>query len=222
MLQQHLCEEHDCFNFALNYLFRHCYDCQPDLETTEEICALFKLAYQFKVMSLMSLCRTRLKDIKIDYKNVFSMLEISKYTEDNKLRDMCCKFLKDKTREVLSSYEKRLITSDMVHTVVSLPTLSLYSEYELIKWGFEWAKVVSEESSMRKSTRECLDNILKSLNFLSLTMEQFALLCKDYPDVFTSEEIASIFLNIAFPRTRSMPEWYDKEIKIREYTGSKT
>lgn len=192
------------------------------MKTTEEVCALFKVASEFKVISLMNLCSTFFRHSKIDFGNVFSILEISVEMEDKILKNMCHKVLQENTREILSYYEMRDVTPAMVRIILDFPKLSLNSEYELIKWIFDWAKVKSEEgSSIRKSTRGYLEKLLQDMNFLSLTVEQFAMLCTDNPDFFSSDEIASISLNIGLPGTREMPDWYDKDKKFRKYTGSK-
>lgn len=139
--------------------------------------------------------------------------------EDNSLKDMCYKILQEKTREVMATYELCNVTPYMVHTILYLEKLSLNSEYELIEWLFDWAKVKYEDSSS-ENPREYLQNLLQYMNFLALTLEEFATLCKDNQDFFTSDEIGNVYMNIAFPGTREMPIWYDKGLKCRVYTGS--
>lgn len=205
------------------FSFRYCYGVKPDLANTDKACALFKVANEFKVISLMNLCRTCLSDIKIVPQNVFDMLEIAKYMKDDSLKDKCNKLLEERTREVIAAYDLSDVTKVMVHTIIQLPKLSLYSEYELIKWLFEWATVMIEKGDSPHCTnaREYLEKLLLDMNFLALTFEEFATLCKDYPDFFTLEEIALVYLNIAHPGTREMPDFYDKDLKIKQYTGSK-
>lgn len=58
---------------------------------------------------------------------------------------------------------------------------------------FEWAKVKSqEEDSGCKNIREYLETFLQDINFLALTSEEFAMLCKEYPNFFSSDEIVSV------------------------------
>lgn len=142
--------------------------------------------------------------------------------KDKILKDRCYKVLEEKTREIFASYDLRDVSPAMVHIILDLTKLSLNSEYELIKWIFEWAKVKSEENSLhRKSTRSYLKKLLPDMNLLSLTVEEFAMLCKDNPDFFSLDEMASVSLNIAISGTREMPDWYDKDKTFRKYTGCK-
>lgn len=183
---------------------------------------MFKVAFEFKVLSLQKLCRKFIRDSKIEAGNVFSVLEVSEQMEDKSLGDMCNKILQDKTRDVMETYKLCDVTPVMLHTFLNLSNLSLNSEYELIKWIFDWSKVKSEdEDSSSENTREYLQRWLKHMNFLALTMEEFALLCKENPHFFSSDEMASIYQNIACPGTRGMPAWYDNAVKYRVYTGSK-
>ena len=192
------------------------------MEKTEEACDLFKLAKEYNLVSLMNLCRTYLRDINIEPDNVFSMLDVAVYMQDRSLRDRCFKLLEEGTREVLAAYDLRDITPAMVRIIVDLPKLALYSEYELIKWLIDWANAkVREGDTICENAREYLQKMLLFIDILSLTFEEFALLCKDYPDFFCSIEIANIYLNIAYPGIREMPDWYDKEVKKRQYIGSK-
>ena len=168
----------------------------------------------------MNLCRRRLRVAKITPGNVFNVLKLSECMEDKILRDSCVYFLERNTRDVLDSCEKSKVTPAMVHVILVLSKLALHSEYELIKWLIDWANCkVREGDTSCENAREYLQNLLQDMNFLALTIEEFALLCKDYPAFFTSEEIARICLNIAVPGTRVMPDWYQKEMKIRKYIG---
>lgn len=199
--------------------FRYFYGYEPDLRTAEKVFALFKVASYFKVKSLLNLCCTFFKHTKIGPGNVFSVLDISQEMEDKSLKDKCYKVLEEKTREVLASNDLRDVTPTMVHIILDLQKLSLNSEYELIKWIFDWAKVkFKERDSICKSIREFVENFLRDMKFLSLKAEEFAMLCKDNPDFFSLDEMASISLNIVLPGTREMPDWYDKDLKFREYT----
>lgn len=171
----------------------------------------------------MKLCRTSLKCIKVEPRNVFDMLELAEYMKNDRLRDKCYAILEEKTREVIASYDLRDITKDMVHIIIQMPKLSLDSEYELIKWMFDWATAMVEKGdSGCTNAREFLENFLLAMNFLALNFEEFATLCKDYPDFFSLDEIALICLNIAHPGTREMPYFYVKDLlQVKSYTGSK-
>lgn len=183
---------------------------------------MFKVAFEFKMLSLQKLCHTFIRNLKIEAENVFIVLEVSEKMEDKSLRDICFKILQDKTRDVMGACELRDVTPAMVQTFLNLSNLSLNSEYELIKWICEWAKLKSEdENSSARNAREYLESLMKDMNFLALTVEEFALLCKENPHFFSSDEMASIYQNIACPGTREMPAWYDSEVKFRLYTGSK-
>lgn len=195
--------------------FRHCYDYNLSLKTSEDACALFKVAFKFKLKNLQNLCHTFIRDATIDSGNVFSVLKVSEKMIDKSLRDMCYKILQDNTRQVMANYDLCYVTPAMVHTLLDLPKLSLKSEYELIKWIFDWAKVKSENN------RQYLEKLLKDMNFLSLTFEEFGILCKDNPEFFSLDEMGCIYQNVACPGTKEMPVWYDKDVKCRVYTRSK-
>lgn len=173
-------------------------------------------------MGLMNLCRTFFRYAKIDPGYVFKVLEISEETEDKSLKDKCYKVLEEKTKDVLASYELRDVTPAIAHIILDLRKLSLRSEYELIKWMFDWAKVKSEEEgSVCISTRVFLEPFLKDMNLLSLTIEEFAMLCRDNPNFFSLNEIARVSLNIGLPGAMEMPEWYSRDLTFRIYTRSK-
>lgn len=169
----------------------------------------------------MQSCRTSIKNIKIEPRNVFDMLQLAEFMKDISLRDKCYKLLEEQTREVISSYDLRDVTKDMVHTIIQLPKLSLSCEYELMKWIFQWATaMVKKGDSGFTNAREFLETFLLIMNFLALTFKEFATLCKDYPDFFSLDEIALICLNIAHPGSREMPYFYVKDLlQVRIYTG---
>lgn len=121
----------------------------------------------------------------------------------------------------MASNELCDVTPAMVYTILDLPKLSLSSEYELIKWIFDWAKVKSQDkNSSWRSPREYLEKLLQKMNFLALAVKQFAILSRDNPNFFNSDERTSLSLNIAFPGTWEMPIWYNKNLKCRVYTES--
>ena len=169
------------------------------------------------------------KRTKIETENVFRILEVSEQIKDKGLREECLKILAEKTEEIIASYELCDVTSSMVHIILDLPKLSLNSEYELISWIFEWAKVKSkDEDSLCANAREYLEKLLQDLDFLSLTAEEFSMLCENNPNIFSEDEktrismnIASISLKILLPGMMEMPDFFDKDLKPREYTRAK-
>lgn len=141
--------------------------------------------------------------------------------EDESLKDKCYKILQEKTTEILATYGLCEVTPAMVRTILHLPKMSLNSEFELIKWLFDWANLKSQdEDSSSKNAREYLEKMLQDMDFLALTFEEFATFCRDNQDFFSSDEIANVSLNIAFLGAREMPEWYNKDLKSRVFTGS--
>lgn len=192
------------------------------MKTTEDAFALFKVAFEFKITSLQNLCHAFFTQTKIEPENVFSILKVLEEMEDKSLKDRCYKILQDKTREIMATYDLCDLTPSMMHTILNLRKMSLNSEYELIKWLFDWANVkFGDEYSSSENAKEHLQKFLQNVNFLALTLEEFAMLCKGSQDFLNSDEIVNIFLNIAFPGAREMPDWYDKNVKVRAYTGSK-
>lgn len=207
---------------AFHAMLKHMNGNTPNITSIQQACDLHKVASKFKVESLINLCHDFLRDIPIEPINVFIMLGMGRKMQNKSVTDRCLMFLQERTSEVIKSYDLHDVTKSMVYEILELKELSLACEYELARWLFDWAAVKYRDDDSRcSSTREYLEKLLQEINFLALTHEEFAKLCFDHEGFFTDAEEASIFRNIGLRDSRPMPDWYDRDVAFRRYTGSR-
>ena len=165
----------------INYYYRFVYTDKIELNEND-VWQVIYAAKKYQLPNLIQSCIDYLGK-KLNANNVLSILEHSRFFNEDRIVQKCWGVIEQNTRAVLTSDDFRQISHETLSFILESDRLSA-KEVEIFESCYKWA---SSKSDDIKPVRDVLGEALFKIRFPLMTIQEFTdVVCST--DILTSEE----------------------------------